>query len=41
MNDWIMDGRIGWMDKRKVGHTDIRELANDNNTSKPRERTET
>jgi hypothetical protein len=40
MNDWIMDGRIGWMDKRIVGQADIHELANDNNTSKPREHTE-
>jgi hypothetical protein len=29
------------MDKRMVGHTDIYELANVNNTSKPREHTET
>ena len=36
-----MDGRIGWMDKRLVGPTDINELANDNDTSKPREHTET
>lgn len=41
MNDWITDGRIGWMDKSIDRYTDMHELANDNNSNKPREYIET